>query len=92
MARFNVTPLAVFAAYSFGTEAVVGYVLAGSTGLSELHKTVLVGFMIGFPILSLLAFVPLAARESRRAAAAADLAGMDDAFTFRRAQDIRAAE
>ena len=91
MARFTVTPLAVFAAYSFGTEAVVGYVLGGSTGLSELHKTVLVGFMIGFPILTLLAFVPLAAREFRRAALA-ELADPDDGLSFNRAQDFRAAE
>lgn len=91
MARFTITPLAVFAAYSFGIEAVVGYVLGMSNGLSELHKTVLVGFMIGFPILSLLAFVPLAARQSRRTAGP-ELAELDDAFTFHRPQDIRAAE
>lgn len=91
MARFQVTPLAVFATWSFGTEAVVGYVLGASNGLSELHKTVLVGFMIGFPILSLLAFLPLGAREARRAAAP-DLADVGDGFTFHRAQDIRAAE
>ena len=91
MARFQPTPLAVFAVYSFGIEAVVGYVLgSGSTGLSELHKTVLVGFMIGFPILSLLVFVPLAARDARRAES--DLAEMDEALAFHSAQDLRAAE
>ena len=91
MARFNVTPIAVFAAWSFGVEAVVGYVLGTSSGLSETHKTVLVGFMIGFPILSLLAFVPLAARVSRRTAEP-ELADLGEAFTFHRPQDIRAAE
>ena len=91
MARLNVTPLAVFAAYSFGIEAVVGYVLGGSTGLSELHKTVLVGFVIGFPVLTLLAFVPLAVREQRRVVEA-ELIEMDDGFAFHRPQDIRAAE
>ena len=91
MARPNVSPLAVFAAYSFGIEAVVGYVLGGSTGLSELHKTVLVGFVIGFPILTLLAFVLLAGRDFRRAEDLG-LAEMDDGFTFHRPQDMRAAE
>jgi len=91
MAHFQVTPLAVFAVYSFGIEAVVGYVLGGSTGLSELHKTVLVGFVIGFPILTLLAFIPLAARESRRAQDFG-LAKLDDGLTFHRPHDIRAAE
>jgi hypothetical protein len=91
MARFHVTPLAAFAAWSFGIEAIVGYVLGASNGLSELHKTVLVGFMIGFPILSLLAFLPLGARAARRAAMP-DLAEIDDGFPFHRPQDIRAAE
>ena len=91
MARPNVSPLAVFAAYSFGIEAVVGYVLGGSTGLSELHKTVLVGFVIGFPILTLLAFVPLAARDYLRAQDLG-LAELDDGFAFHRPQDMRAAE
>jgi ABC-type nitrate/sulfonate/bicarbonate transport system permease component len=68
--HFSPSPLAVFAAFAFGIEAVVGYVLGMSNGLSELHKTVLVGFIVGFPILSLLTFVPLAARETRRAPAA----------------------
>ena len=91
MARFNVTPLAAFAAWSFGIEAVVGYVLGASSGLSETHKTVLVSFMIGFPVLSLLAFLPLAARQSRREAEP-ELADLGEAFTFHRPQDIRAAQ
>jgi hypothetical protein len=91
MARFQPTPIAVFAVYSLGIEAVVGYVLGGSTGLSELHKTVLVGFIVGFPILSLLTFPLLAARETRRLADA-ELAELSDNLTFHRPQDLRAAE
>ena len=54
-----VPPLAFFTLFCLGTLAVVGYVLAASNGLSELHKTVLVAFLVAFPALTLLIFLSL---------------------------------
>ncbi|MEO8242092.1 MAG: hypothetical protein ABI832_07235 [bacterium] len=61
-------PIAFFTLFCLGTLAVVGYVLASANGLSELHKTVLVGFLVGFPILTLLIFLILMPKEDRAAA------------------------
>ncbi len=58
-------PIAFFTLFCLGTLAVVGYVLAASTGLSEFHKTVLVGFLVGFPTLTLLIFLMLMPKEDR---------------------------
>ena len=52
-------PIAFFTLFCLGTLAVVGYVLAASNGLSELHKTVLVGFLVAFPSLTMLIFLSL---------------------------------
>lgn len=52
-------PIAFFTLFCLGTLAVVGYVLAASSGLAELHKTVLVGFLVAFPSLTLLIFLSL---------------------------------
>ena len=52
-------PIAFFTPFCFGTLAVVGYVLAASNGLSEFHKTVLVGFLVAFPTLTLLIFMSM---------------------------------
>jgi hypothetical protein len=58
-------PLAVFTLFCLGLEAIVGMVLGMSNGLSELHKTVLVGFIVGFPALTLLIFLIMLARGDR---------------------------
>ena len=52
-------PIAFFTLFCLGTLAVVGYVLAASNGLSELHKTVLVAFLVAFPTLTMLIFLSL---------------------------------
>ena len=52
-------PIAFFTLFCLGTLAVVGYVLAASNGLAELHKTVLVAFLVAFPSLTLLIFLSL---------------------------------
>jgi hypothetical protein len=52
-------PIAFFTLFCLGTLAVVGYVLGTSNGLAELHKTVLVGFLVAFPSLTLLIFLSL---------------------------------
>jgi hypothetical protein len=90
MPRPFISPLAVFALLALGIEAVVGYVLGASTGLSELHKTVLVIFITTFPILSLLTFLPLASREGRQSEA--DLESYAETFGFRRPADEAPAE
>ena len=63
------SPLAIFAVFCIGLEAIVGLCLGLSNGLSETHKTVLVGFIVGFPTLTLLIFLPLLARAQRLDAA-----------------------
>jgi hypothetical protein len=53
------SPLAVFAIFCIGLQAIVGLCLGLSNGLSETHKTVLVGFVVCFPALTLLIFLTL---------------------------------
>lgn len=69
MSRF-MSALLVVAAFALGIEAVVGYVLGASAGLSEMHKTVLVAFLVGFPLLALVALLPISARATRAEALA----------------------
>ena len=59
------SPLAIFTLFTLGTQAIVGLVLGLSTGLSELHKTILVGFIVAFPSLTLLIFLTMLARAER---------------------------
>ena len=59
------SPLAIFAAFCIGLEAIVGLCLGLSNGLSETHKSVLVGFIVAFPALTLLIFLPLLTRAQR---------------------------
>ena len=54
-----VPPIAFFTLFCLGTLAVVGYVVAASNGLSELHKTILVAFLVAFPSLTMLIFLSL---------------------------------
>jgi hypothetical protein len=54
--------LAVFTLFCIGLEAIVGLCLGLSNGLSETHKTVLVGFITAFPALTLLIFLSLLPR------------------------------
>ena len=60
-----VPPIAFFTLFCLGTLAVVGYVLAASNGLSESHKTVLVGFLVAFPTLNLFIFLTLLGRDDK---------------------------
>jgi ABC-type dipeptide/oligopeptide/nickel transport system permease subunit len=53
------SPLAVFTVFCIGLQAIVGLCLGLSNGLSETHKTVLVGFIVCFPALTLLIFLTL---------------------------------
>ncbi len=64
-----IPPLAVFTIFCIGLQAVVGLCLGLSNGLSETHKTVLVGFIVAFPALTLLIFLYILARAERAEAA-----------------------
>ncbi len=59
------SPLAVFTLFCIGLEAIVGLCLGLSNGLSETHKTVLVGFIVCFPAVTLLIFLSLMSRGER---------------------------
>ena len=59
------SPLAIFTLFCIGLEAIVGLCLGLSNGLSETHKTVLVGFIVSFPALTLLLFLALIPRSER---------------------------
>ena len=56
-------PPFVLMLFALGTELVVGIVLAASNGLAELHKDVLVGFAVGFPVVVLLILWSMLARH-----------------------------
>ena len=53
------SPLAIFTLFCIGLQAIVGLCLGLSNGLSETHKTVLVGFIVAFLALTLLIFLAL---------------------------------
>jgi hypothetical protein len=59
------TPLAVFALFCIGLQTIVGFALGLSNGLSETHKTVLVGFIVCFPAVSLFLLMSLMSRLDR---------------------------
>ena len=59
------SPLAIFTIFCIGLESVVGLCLGLSNGLSETHKTVLVGFIVAYPALTLLIFLALIPKEDR---------------------------
>ena len=59
------SPLAVFAIFCIGLQAIVGLCLGLSNGLSETHKTVLVGFIVCFPAVTLLIFLTLMTRSDK---------------------------
>jgi len=47
------TPAGLITLFALGIEAAIALILALASGLSELHKDLLVGFAIGFPALTL---------------------------------------
>ena len=59
------SPLAVFTLFCVGLEAIVGLCLGLSNGLSETHKTVLVGFIVCFPAVTLLIFLSLMGKAEK---------------------------
>lgn len=85
--RPSLSPLGIFAGFLIGTEAVVGFVLSSSAGLSEMHKTVLVAFLTLFPILGILVFLPLTFRSRDTGP---DVEAYAQGLAFRRSADILA--
>lgn len=49
--------------FALGVELVIGIVLAASSGLSEVHKDVLVAFAVGFPLVVFLILWSMLARH-----------------------------
>jgi hypothetical protein len=60
------TPAGLVTLFALGIEAAIALILALASGLSELHKDLLVGFAIGFPALTLVLIVVLLARGAGR--------------------------
>ena len=58
-------PLAIFTLFCIGLQAIVGLCLGLSNGLSETHKTVLVGFIVAFPAMTLFIFLTLMPRADK---------------------------
>lgn len=56
------TPAGLVAMFAMAVEAAIALILALSSGLSELHKDLLVGFAVGFPTLTLVLILVLLAR------------------------------
>jgi hypothetical protein len=56
------TPAGLITLFALGIEAAIALILALASGLSELHKDLLVGFAIGFPALTLVLIVVFLAR------------------------------
>jgi hypothetical protein len=62
------TPAGLITLFALGIEAAIALILALASGLSELHKDLLVGFAIGFPALTLVLIVVFLARMAPRRA------------------------
>lgn len=57
------TPAGLVALFAMAVEFAIALILALSTGLSELHKDLLVGFALGFPTLAMVLILVLLARS-----------------------------
>lgn len=56
------TPAGLVALFAMAVEAAIAVILALSSGLSEMHKDLLVGFAVGFPAFVLVLILRLLAR------------------------------
>lgn len=57
------SPAGLVTLFALGVEAAIAVILGAATGLSELHKDLLVGFAIGFPALVLVVILMLLSRN-----------------------------
>ena len=60
--QFTAPPF-IMMLFALGVELVIGIVLAASSGLSEVHKDVLVAFAVGFPLVVFLILWSMLARH-----------------------------
>lgn len=56
------TPAGLIALFAMVTQVAIAVVLAFSSGLSELHKDLMVGFALGFPAVMLVVILVLLVR------------------------------
>lgn len=66
------TPAGLATLFAITMEAAIAVILAFSTGLSEMHKDLLVGFAIGFPAVMLVLILVLLSRAEAAGVTAAE--------------------
>lgn len=66
------TPAGLVTLFALGVEAAIAAILALSSGLSELHKDLLVGHVAGFPAVVLVVILVLLARAGAAVSSAED--------------------
>lgn len=66
------TPAGLATLFAIAMEAAIAVILAFSTGLSEMHKDLLVGFAIGFPAVMLVLILVLLSRAEAAGVTAAE--------------------
>lgn len=67
------TPAGLIALFAMMVEASIAVILAFSTGLSEMHKDLLVGFAVGFPALMLIVILLMLARAQAALSSSEDV-------------------
>ena len=67
------TPAGLLTLFSMMIEASIAVILAFSSGLSEMHKDLLVGFAVGFPALMLVVILLMLARAQAALISAEDV-------------------
>lgn len=66
------TPAGLVALFAMAVQASVAVILALASGLSEMHKDLLVGFAVGFPALTLVLILVLLTRAQGEWASSAE--------------------
>lgn len=67
------TPAGLITLFAMMVEASIAVILAFSSGLSEMHKDLLVGFAVGFPALMLVVILLMLARAQAALTSAEDV-------------------
>ncbi|TXI03788.1 MAG: hypothetical protein E6Q73_04115 [Pseudorhodobacter sp.] len=67
------TSAGLIALFAMMVEASIAVILAFSTGLSEMHKDLLVGFAVGFPALMLIVILLMLARAQAALSSSEDV-------------------
>ena len=67
------TPAGLITLFAMMVEASIAVILAFSSGLSEMHKDLLVGFAVGFPALMLVVILLMLARAQAALSSSGDV-------------------